>query len=103
MRASEKKMLPIGISDYVRAQSEYYYVDKTLMIKEFLDKKPLVSLFTRPRRFGKTLNMDMLRVFLKFQMKIQVNILRIKLFGIVVSYIGLIKENIRLYFCHLKM
>ena len=63
MRASEKKMLPIGISDYVRAQSEYYYVDKTLMIKEFLDKKPLVSLFTRPRRFGKTLNMDMLRVF----------------------------------------
>ena len=59
----EKKPLPIGISDYVRAQSEYYYVDKTLLIKEFLDRKPLVSLFTRPRRFGKTLNMDMLRVF----------------------------------------
>lgn len=57
------KSLPIGISDYVRAQSEYYYVDKTMLIKEFLDKKPLVSLFTRPRRFGKTLNMDMLRVF----------------------------------------
>ena len=55
--------LPIGVSDYVRAQSEYYYVDKTLLIKEFLDQKPLVSLFTRPRRFGKTLNMDMLRVF----------------------------------------
>lgn len=58
-----KKPLPIGISDYVRAQAEYYYVDKTLMIKEFLDSRPLVSLFTRPRRFGKTLNMDMLRVF----------------------------------------
>ena len=57
------KSLPIGISDYVRAQSEYYYVDKTLLIKEFLDQKPLVSLFTRPRRFGKTLNMDMLRIF----------------------------------------
>lgn len=57
------KPLPIGISDYVRAQADYYYVDKTLLIKEFLDKKPLVSLFTRPRRFGKTLNMDMLRVF----------------------------------------
>ena len=57
------KSLPIGISDYARAQSQYYYVDKTLMIKEFLDQKPLVSLFTRPRRFGKTLNMDMLRVF----------------------------------------
>lgn len=59
----ERKALPIGISDFVRAQSEYYYVDKTLLIKEFLDQKPLVSLFTRPRRFGKTLNMDMIRVF----------------------------------------
>lgn len=57
------KSLPIGISDYARAQSEYYYVDKTLLIKEFLDQKPMVSLFTRPRRFGKTLNMDMLRCF----------------------------------------
>ena len=57
------KSLPIGISDYARTQSQHYYVDKTLMIKEFLDKKPLVTLFTRPRRFGKTLNMDMLRVF----------------------------------------
>lgn len=61
--SKERKSLPVGISDYVRAQSEYYYVDKTLLIKEFLDRKPLVSLFTRPRRFGKTLNMDMLRVF----------------------------------------
>jgi len=59
----KRKALPVGISDYVRAQSEYYYVDKTLLIKEFLDRKPLVSLFTRPRRFGKSLNMDMLRVF----------------------------------------
>ena len=50
--AKEKRPLPVGVSDYVRAQAEYYYVDKTL-----------VSLFTRPRRFGKTLNMDMLLVF----------------------------------------
>lgn len=57
------KPLPVGISDYVRAQAEYYYVDKTLLIKEFLDQRPLVTLFTRPRRFGKTLNMDMLRVY----------------------------------------
>lgn len=60
---AQKKPLPVGISDYVRAQSEYYYVDKTLLIRDFLDRKALVSLFTRPRRFGKTLNMDMLRVF----------------------------------------
>lgn len=66
---AEVKSLPIGIPDYVRAQEEYYYVDKTLLIKEFLDKKPLVSLFTRPRRFGKTLNMDMLRVFFEISDK----------------------------------
>ena len=57
------KPLPIGISDFKQATSDYYYVDKTLLIRDFLDRKPLVSLFTRPRRFGKTLNMDMLRVF----------------------------------------
>lgn len=66
---AEVKSLPIGISDYVRAQEEYYYVDKTLLIKEFLDQKPLVSLFTRPRGFGKTLNMDMLRVFFEISDK----------------------------------
>lgn len=59
----EKKPLPIGVSDYKTASTEYYYVDKTLMIRDFLDSIPKVSLFTRPRRFGKTLNMDMLRVF----------------------------------------
>ena len=55
--------LPVGISDYRLASSEYYYVDKTMMIKDFVDERPMVSLFTRPRRFGKTLNMDMLRTF----------------------------------------
>lgn len=59
----KKKPLPIGESDYKIASTEYYYVDKTLMIRDFLDNKPKVSLFTRPRRFGKTLNMDMIRVF----------------------------------------
>ncbi len=55
--------LPIGISDYRVASSEYYYIDKTMMIKDFLDERPMVSLFTRPRRFGKTLNMNMIRTF----------------------------------------
>lgn len=55
--------LPIGVSDYQRASTEYYYIDKTMMIKDILDERPMVSLFTRPRRFGKTLNMDMLRAF----------------------------------------
>lgn len=55
--------LPVGISDYKRASTQYYYVDKTLLIRDFIDELPVVSLFTRPRRFGKTLSMDMLRTF----------------------------------------
>lgn len=78
--AKEKRPLPVGVSDYVRAQAEYYYVDKTLLIKEFLDRKPLVSLFTRPRRFGKTLNMDMLRVFFEISDE-DISILKRRLSG----------------------
>ena len=55
--------LPVGISDYKKISREYYYVDKTLLIKEILDEKSPVSVFLRPRSFGKTLNMDMLKVF----------------------------------------
>lgn len=55
--------LPIGVSDYRLASTEYYYIDKTMMLKDFIDERPMVTLFTRPRRFGKTLNMDMLRTF----------------------------------------
>lgn len=59
----KKLPLPIGVSDYRLACTEYYYIDKTMMIRDFIDERPMVSLFTRPRRFGKTLNMDMLRTF----------------------------------------
>lgn len=62
-RSTKKLPLPIGISDYRKASTDYYYVDKTLLIRDFIDERPQVSLFTRPRRFGKTLNMDMLRTF----------------------------------------
>ena len=62
-KGQKKKPLPIGISDFKKATSDYYYVDKTLLIRDFIDSKPQVSLFTRPRRFGKTLTMDMLRLF----------------------------------------
>lgn len=55
--------LPIGVSDFRETVTKYYYVDKTLLIKEFIDTLPKVSLFTRPRRFGKTLTMDMLCTF----------------------------------------
>ncbi len=62
-RRTARLPLPVGVSDYRLASTEYYYIDKTLMIRDFLDERPMVSLFTRPRRFGKTLNMDMLRTF----------------------------------------
>ena len=52
-RKTQLLPLPIGISDYRKASAEYYYIDKTLMIRDFLDEVPMVSLFTRPRRFGK--------------------------------------------------
>ncbi len=62
-RRTARLPLPVGVSDYRLASTEYYYIDKTLMIRDFIDERPMVSLFMRPRRFGKTLNMDMLRTF----------------------------------------
>lgn len=59
-----KKPLPIGVDNFEDIISNgYYYIDKTLLIKELLDMKGEVTLFTRPRRFGKTLNLSMLRYF----------------------------------------
>lgn len=57
-------MLPTGIEDFKEIRTDgYYYVDKTALIEQVLDKRSKVTLFTRPRRFGKTLNMSMLRYF----------------------------------------
>ncbi len=59
-----KKALPVGIEDFKKIiDKKYYYIDKTLFIKELLDNGSGVSLFTRPRRFGKTLALSMLRYF----------------------------------------
>ena len=59
-----KKPLAIGVEDYKKIVNKpYYYVDKTLLIKELLDKGGTVSLFTRPRRFGKTLALSMLKTY----------------------------------------
>ena len=56
--------LPIGTEDFKELiEKNYYYVDKTLWIKELIDRRIKVGLFTRPRRFGKTLNLSMLRYF----------------------------------------
>ena len=59
-----KKALPVGVENFEdMVKSGYYYVDKTMLIKELMDLKGKVNLFTRPRRFGKTLNLSMLRYF----------------------------------------
>lgn len=60
----DRKMLPVGLDSFEKIrQIGYYYIDKTLLIKEVLTNRGDVNLFTRPRRFGKTLNMSMLRSF----------------------------------------
>ena len=60
----KKKALPIGIDNFeMLITRNYYFVDKTFLIKDIIDNKAAVNLFTRPRRFGKTLNMSMLQYF----------------------------------------
>ena len=60
----KKKKLPIGIENFEKIQlGEFYYVDKTNLIKELLENYAEVTLFTRPRRFGKTINMSMMAEF----------------------------------------
>jgi len=63
-RNAVKRPLPIGTDDFERVRKNgYYYVDKTMMIKDFIEMQDEVALIARPRRFGKTLNMTMLRNF----------------------------------------
>ena len=66
----DKKPLPIGIDDFKTIiEEDYYYADKTKMIEKLLDDGAGVTLFTRPRRFGKTLNMSMLNYFFNLKKK----------------------------------
>ena len=60
----EKKAVPVGVENFEEIIKEnYYYVDKTILIEEMLKNKVPVTLLTRPRRFGKTLNMSMFKYF----------------------------------------
>jgi len=68
MDLRNKRPLPIGISDFKTVIEEnYYYADKTDMIGDILDDRVMVTLFTRPRRFGKTLNMSMMKYFFEIE------------------------------------
>ncbi len=60
------KDMPLGIENFKELiNTDSYFVDKTMMIKELIDDTSKVKLFTRPRRFGKTLNMSMIQYFLR--------------------------------------
>lgn len=62
-----KKMLPVGIESFEEIRTDgFYYIDKTGLIRDLLNKRGKVSLFTRPRRFGKSLNMSMLKYFFEY-------------------------------------
>ena len=64
MGNTDIKKLPVGIESFEEIRTEgFYYVDKTAMIRDLLRKWGKVNLFTRPRRFGKSLNMSMLKCF----------------------------------------
>ena len=64
----EKKRLPIGLENFEQIMKDnYYYVDKTGLISELLRNGGMVNLFTRPRRFGKTLNISMLKHFFSIE------------------------------------
>ena len=68
MDLRDKRPLPIGISDFKTIiEEKYYYADKTDMIGDILDDRAMVTLFTRPRRFGKTLNMSMMKYFFEIE------------------------------------
>ena len=61
---TELKKLPVGIESFQEIRTEdFYYIDKTGLIRELLNRWSKVNLFTRPRRFGKSLNMSMLKAF----------------------------------------
>lgn len=91
--------LPVGIDSFEKIRrNKFYYIDKTKLIEQLVETGGEVTLFTRPRRFGKTLNMSMLKAFLK----------PVRMSHCLMAYIlrkirhfaKNIWENILLYFCH---
>ena len=63
----DKKPMPVGVEDFKELKENYYFVDKTRFVKELLDDRGKVTLITRPRRFGKTLTLSMLKYFFSLE------------------------------------
>lgn len=92
----ERKRLPVGVENFEQIINDnYYYVDKTGLISELLRNGGMVNLFTRPRRFGKTLNMSMLEHFFP-EREIRVSLTDWK-FQKIQNCVKSIWENIRLF------
>lgn len=94
--------LPVGIDDFRKLrESHFYYVDKTRLIEQLLLNWSEVTLFTRPRRFGKTLNMSMLKSFLTLaQIKLY---LMAYIFQVIKSCVMSTWESIRSFFFHSRV
>lgn len=88
--------LPIGIENFKKIRTEgYYYVDKTDVIRQILEDGCFVTLFTRPRRFGKSLNMSMLRHFLKSVQTVRC--FQVFLLLKIMNYVKIIWESFQWY------
>ena len=88
--------LPVGIDSFEKIRrNNFYYIDKTKLIEQLVETGGEVTLFTRPRRFGKTLNMSMLKAFFETGADLMAYILRK-----IRHFAKNIWVNIRLYSCH---
>ena len=97
----KKLKLPVGIEDFKEIiQEDFYYIDKTKLLEQLLDRWGKVNLFTRPRRFGKTLNMSMLRYF--FEIGTDESLFDGLYIKKIKKFAKNIWENFRLYLFRLK-
>ena len=93
----ELKKLPVGFENFQEIRKlDFYYVDKTKLVEQLLENWSKVNLFTRPRRFGKTLNMSMLKSFFEIGTDTA-------LFRRMKNFVRNIWESILLYFCLSKV
>ena len=91
--------LPVGIDSFEKIRrNKFYYIDKTKLIEQLVETGGEVTLFTRPRRFGKTLNMSMLKAF--FETGADESLFDAYILRKIRHFAKNIWENILLYFCH---
>ena len=98
----ELKKLPVGFENFQEIRKlDFYYVDKTKLVEQLLENWSKVNLFTRPRRFGKTLNMSMLKSF--FEIGTDTALFDGLYISQMKNFVRNIWESILLYFCLSKV